>query len=100
MKLIYNTKSIKLVSEDDLSFEQIETHPPERSNLKVWEGAIKRFPLKVVIRNPNLQGCLHCFYQVSGRFMRRHVGIEMLCDNVLDCSLLGVTERHSMSKAR
>jgi len=32
-----------------LSFEQIETHPPERSNLKVWEGAIKRFPLKVVI---------------------------------------------------
>ena len=49
MKLIYNTKSIKLVSEDDLPFKKIETHPPERSNLKVWEGAIKRFPLKVVI---------------------------------------------------
>jgi len=49
MKLIYNTKSIKLVSEDDLPFKQIETHPPEISNQKVWKGAIKRLPLKVVI---------------------------------------------------
>jgi len=100
MKLIYNTKSIKLVSEDDLPFKKIETHPPERSKLKVWEGAIKRFPLKVVIRNPSLHGCPHSFCQSPGGIMRRHVGVEMLCDNVLDCSLLGVTERHSMSKAR
>jgi len=37
------SKTFKKYLINFLSFEKIETHPPERSNLKVWEGAIKRF---------------------------------------------------------